>query len=30
MMSGEEGVAKGIAALKEVAMFEKPGEMWWD
>jgi sugar phosphate isomerase/epimerase len=30
MMSGEEGVAKGIAALKEVAMFEKPGDMWWD
>jgi sugar phosphate isomerase/epimerase len=30
MMSGDEGLAKGIAALKEVAMFEPVGAMWWD
>jgi len=30
VMSGEEGLRKGIAALKEVAMFEPVGEMWWD
>lgn len=30
LMSAEEGLAKGLAMLKETAMFEKPGEMWWD
>jgi sugar phosphate isomerase/epimerase len=30
MMSGDEGLAKGIAALQEVAMFEPVGKVWWD
>jgi sugar phosphate isomerase/epimerase len=29
LMSSEEGLAKGVAALKEAAIFEPPGEMFW-
>jgi sugar phosphate isomerase/epimerase len=29
LMSIDEGLAKGVAMLKEVAMFETPGEMFW-
>jgi sugar phosphate isomerase/epimerase len=29
LMSSDEGLAKGIALLKEVTMFEEPGEMFW-
>jgi sugar phosphate isomerase/epimerase len=29
MMSNDEGLAKGIAALKEVLIFEPAGEMFW-
>jgi len=29
LMSIDEGLAKGVAMLKEVAMFEEPGEMFW-
>lgn len=29
LMSTEEGLAKGVAALKEACMFEEPGEMYW-
>ncbi len=29
LMSFEEGMAKGVAMLKETAMFEEPGEMFW-
>jgi sugar phosphate isomerase/epimerase len=29
MMSFEEGIAKGLAMLREAAMFESPGEMFW-
>jgi hypothetical protein len=28
-MSTDEGLAKGIALLQEVTMFEQPGEMFW-
>jgi len=30
LMSSDEGLAKGIAALKEVALFQPVGAMWWD
>jgi sugar phosphate isomerase/epimerase len=29
LMSIDEGLAKSVAMLKEVAMFEEPGEMFW-
>ena len=29
MMSQDEGLAKGVAVLKEACVFEKPGEMFW-
>ena len=29
LMSTDEGLAKGIALLQEVTMFEQPGEMFW-
>ena len=29
MMSNDEGLAKGIAALKEALIFEPAGEMFW-
>lgn len=29
LMSSDEGLAKGIALLKDVTMFEEPGEMFW-
>ena len=29
MMSMDEGLAKGIAVLKEAVTFEKPGELFW-
>lgn len=29
MMSSDEGLAKGIALLQSVNIFEKPGEMFW-
>jgi sugar phosphate isomerase/epimerase len=29
LMSNDEGLAKGVAALKEVCIFEKPGVMFW-
>jgi sugar phosphate isomerase/epimerase len=29
MMSFDEGVAKGLAALREVVTVEQPGEMFW-
>ncbi len=29
LMSGDEGLAKGVALLKEVNIFEEPGEMFW-
>jgi len=29
MMSRDEGLAKGVALLKEALMSEKPGEMYW-
>jgi hypothetical protein len=29
MMSTDEGLAKGIALLKEAGIFEKAGEMFW-
>jgi sugar phosphate isomerase/epimerase len=29
MMSIDEGLAKGVAMLKDVNIFEKPGEMFW-
>lgn len=29
LMSIDEGLAKGVAMLKETAMFEQPGEMFW-
>lgn len=29
LMSGDEGLAKGVAMLKEVNIFEEPGEMFW-
>ncbi len=29
LMSIEEGLAKGVALLKEVCIFEAPGEMFW-
>jgi hypothetical protein len=28
-MSTDEGLAKGVATLKEAAIFEPPGEMFW-
>jgi hypothetical protein len=28
-MSGDEGLAKGVAMLQEVNIFEQPGEMFW-
>ena len=28
-MSAEEGLSKGVAALKEAVIFEPPGEMFW-
>jgi sugar phosphate isomerase/epimerase len=29
LMSTDEGLAKGVALLKETNMFEQPGEMFW-
>lgn len=29
LMSVNEGFQKAVSFLKEVALFEKPGEMWW-
>ncbi len=29
LMSNDEGLAKGIALLKQVTMFDQPGEMFW-
>jgi sugar phosphate isomerase/epimerase len=29
LMSTDEGLAKGVAMLKEACMFEEPGEMFW-
>ncbi len=29
LMSNDEGLAKGVALLKEVNIFEEPGEMFW-
>jgi sugar phosphate isomerase/epimerase len=29
LMSGDEGLAKGVAMLQEVNIFEQPGEMFW-
>jgi sugar phosphate isomerase/epimerase len=29
MMSREEGLAKGVAMLKNVLMTESPGKMFW-
>ena len=29
LMSGDEGLAKGVALLQEVNIFEQPGEMFW-
>lgn len=29
MMSNDEGLAKGVAMLNQVNIFEKPGEMFW-
>jgi len=29
LMSNDEGLAKGIALLKEVVMVDQPGEMFW-
>jgi sugar phosphate isomerase/epimerase len=29
LMSSDEGLAKGVALLKEVNIFEEPGEMFW-
>jgi sugar phosphate isomerase/epimerase len=29
MMSFDEGIAKGLAVLKEAVMFESPGQMFW-
>ena len=29
LMSVNEGFQKAVALLKEVVLFEKPGEMWW-
>ena len=29
MMSPDEGLAKGIATLKEAVIFEEAGEMFW-
>jgi hypothetical protein len=28
-MSTDEGLAKGVATLKEACIFEQPGEMFW-
>ena len=29
LMSTDEGLAKGVAMLKQVNIFEQPGEMFW-
>ena len=29
LMSTDEGLAKAIALLREVTMFDPPGEMFW-
>ena len=29
MMSNDEGLAKGVALLKDVIIREQPGEMFW-
>ena len=29
MMSPKEGLEKAISFLKEVIIYEQPGEMWW-
>ena len=29
LMSGDEGLAKGVAMLQEVNISEPPGEMFW-
>ena len=29
LMSAEEGLAKGVALLKEAGIMEAPGEMFW-
>jgi sugar phosphate isomerase/epimerase len=29
LMSTDEGLRKAVAILKDVAMFESPGEMYW-
>lgn len=29
MMSVKEGLEKAIALLKNVLVYEQPGEMWW-
>ena len=29
MMSFDEGIAKGLAALKEAVTLDAPGEMFW-
>ncbi|NLM62446.1 MAG: sugar phosphate isomerase/epimerase, partial [Clostridiales bacterium] len=29
MMSPKEGLEKAIALLKNVLVYEQPGEMWW-